>query len=178
ARALAGAEGDPALLIGFRVTGAGASADSARVSGRVDLTAVRDTGAAVPVGHATLRLADGRLDLRPLLLAAGGRITAIALVTLGDTLRYEIRDGGIEGVHLGHSGDTTSAPLSGRFGLAGRGTAPREAQVTAKLHVDELRYGGRQLGGAEAVARLDGGRLRVEGAAALQGGRLTIEALG
>jgi translocation and assembly module TamB len=179
ARALAGAEGDPALLIGFRVAGAGASADSARIHGRVDLTAVRDTGAAVPVGHATLHLADGQLDLRPLLLAAGGRITARAVVTLGDTLHYEVRQGRIQDVNLARlAGDTASAPLSGRFSLAGQGTAPREARVTAQLHLDELRYAGRRFGAVEAVARLADGRLRIDGAGALQGGRLMLEAFG
>ncbi len=179
ARAFTGQEGDPALAVAFRLSGEGSSADSATARGRVDLTAVRDTGERVAVGHATLRLASGRLELRPELLAGGGTITAIGLVTLGDTLGYEVRQGRIDRVDLGKlSGDTTTAPLTGRFTLAGRGTAPAEARVTAGLHVDQLRYGERRVELVDVTARLDRGRLRVEGEGALQGGRLVLEALG
>jgi translocation and assembly module TamB len=179
ARALTGQDGDPALAVAFRLSGEGSSADSASARGRVDLTAVRDTGERVPVGHATLRLASGRLELRPELLAGGGTITAVGLVTLGDTLGYEVRQGRIDRVDLGKlSGDTTAAPLAGRFTLAGHGTAPAEARMTAGLHVDELRYGERRVERVDVTARLDRGRLRVEGEGALQGGRLVLEALG
>ena len=133
----------------------------------------------VAVGHATLRLANGRLELRPELLAGGGTITAVGLVTLGDTLGYEVREGRIDRVDLGKlSGDTTAAPLTGRFTLAGRGTAPAEARMTAGLHFDELRYGERRVERVDVTARLDRGRLHVEGDGALQGGRLVLEALG
>jgi translocation and assembly module TamB len=179
ARTLAGADGDPTLVIGFRLSGTGRSPDSARVRGRVELTAVRDTGASVPVGHADLRLAEGTLDLRPVLLAAGGRITALGRVGLRDTMTYELRQGRIEGVDLrGLSGDTTSVPLTGRFSLAGRGTAPAVARATARLHLDELRAGGRRIGQVDAVVRLEHGRLQVDGGGALQGGRLELEAVG
>ena len=68
----------PQLAVGFRLDGRGTSPDSATVRGRVDLTALRDTGQRVAVGHATLELDAGRLDLRPELLAGGGTITAVA----------------------------------------------------------------------------------------------------
>jgi translocation and assembly module TamB len=179
ARAFTGQDGDPALAVAFQLSGEGSSADSATARGRVDLTAVRDTGRRVAVGHAALRLANGRLDLRPELLAGGGTITAVGLVTLGDTLGYEVREGRIDRVDLGKlSGDTTAAPLTGRFTLAGRGTAPAEARMTAGLHFDELRYGERRVERVDVTARLDRGRLRVEGDGALQGGRLVLEALG
>ena len=179
ARTLAGGDGDPALVIGFRLSGAGRSADSARVGGRVDLTAARDTGEAVPVGHAEFRLAEGTLDVRPLLLAAGGRVTAAGRVTLGDTMTYELREGRIDRVDLRElTGDTTSVPLSGRFSLAGRGTAPAAVRAVVRLHLDELHYGARRIGQVDAVARLDRGTLRVEGTGALQGGRLVMEAAG
>jgi translocation and assembly module TamB len=179
ARAFSGQDGDPALAVAFRLSGEGSSADSATARGRVDLAAVRDTGKRVPVGHATLRLASGRLELRPELLAGGGTITAVGLVTLGDTLGYEVREGRIDRVDLGKlSGDTTAAPLTGRFTLAGRGTAPAEARMTAGLHFDELRYGERRVERVDVTARLDRGRLHVEGDGALQGGRLVLEALG
>ncbi len=179
ARAFTGRDGHPALVVGFRLAGVGTSPDSATVRGRVDLTAVRDTGARVPVGHATFRLAGGRLELRPELRAGGGTITAIGRVTLGDTLAYELRQGRIDRVELGRlAGDSTGAPVSGRFTLAGRGTAPEEARVTAGLHFDELRYGERRLERVDLTARLDRGRLRLAGEGALQGGRLVREALG
>ncbi len=179
ARAFTGQDGDPALAVAFQLSGEGSSADSATARGRVDLTAVRDTGRRVAVGHATLRLANGRLELRPELLAGGGTITAVGLVTLGDTLGYEVREGRIDRVDLGKlSGDTTAAPLTGRFTLAGRGTAPAEARMTAGLHFDELRYGERRVERVDVTARLDRGRLHVEGDGALQGGRLVLEALG
>ncbi|MGH7513249.1 MAG: translocation/assembly module TamB domain-containing protein [Gemmatimonadales bacterium] len=179
ARTLAGADGDPSLAIAFRLAGSGTSPDSGTARGRVDLTAVRDTGARHALGHATLRLADGRLDVRPEILAGGGTITALGHVTLGDTLAYEVRDGRVDRVDLGKlSGDTTSAPLSGRFTLAGRGSSPQEAQLRAGLHFDELRYGSRRVERVDAVARLDQGHLRLTGKGAVQGGRLVLEALG
>jgi translocation and assembly module TamB len=179
ARALAGADGDPSLAVAFRLAGSGTSPDSGTANGRVDLAAVRDTGARRALGHATLRLAEGRLDVRPEILAGGGAITAVGHVSLGDTLAYELRDGRIDRVDLGKlSGDTSSAPLSGRFTLAGRGGSPREAQLTAGLHFDELRYGARRVERVDAVARLDHGHLRLTGEGALQGGRLVLEALG
>jgi autotransporter translocation and assembly factor TamB len=179
ARALAGPAGEPALAVAFRFTGQGKSADSARVQARVDLTAVRDKGARVPIGHTTLRLADGRLMLWPELLAGGGRITAVGSVTLGDTMSYRLRDGRIDRVDLGKlTGDTLVAPLNGRFSLEGRGTAPAEAQATARIHFDRVRVGKRRVERVDAVARLDRGQLRLQGDGALQGGRLVLEALG
>jgi translocation and assembly module TamB len=179
ARTLAGSEGDPVLAIDFRLTGEGTSADSARVRGRVDLTAVHGDGGRVPVGHATLRLHDGRLDLGPELLAGGGRITAVGRLTLGDTIRYELRQGRIDRVDPGElSSDTLMAPISGRFSLAGAGSAPSTARATARLHVDALRYGERRVERVDAVARLDDGRLYLDAGAALEGGRLVLEARG
>jgi hypothetical protein len=179
ARGLAGQDGNPVLLVGFRIAGQGKRPDSARVEGRVELTAVRDSGERIQLGHATLRLAGGQLQLRPELLAGGGSITAVGQVSLGDTMSYALRQGRIERVDLGKlSGDTVSAPLSGRFSLAGRGTAPAAAKVDARLQFDEVRYGERRLDSLEAVARLDRGRLRVQGSAVLQGGRLTLDARG
>ena len=73
ARALAGADssaGAPALAIGFRLAGAGTAPDSATARGRVDLTAV-NAGADRALGHADIRLADGRItDGKP---AAAGK---------------------------------------------------------------------------------------------------------
>jgi translocation and assembly module TamB len=182
ARTLAGsdsAEGAPALAIAFRLSGAGTSPDSAIARGRVDLTAVRDTGTERSLGHATFRLGDGRLELRPEILAGGGTITATGHVTLGDTLSYELRDGRIDRVDLARlSGDTVSAPLSGRFSLTGRGSAPATARVATSIHLNELRYGPRRVERVNVVARLANGRLRLSGEGAAQGGRLVLEALG
>jgi translocation and assembly module TamB len=182
ARALAGSDSTaavPSLAIGFRLSGAGTSPDSASARGRVDLTAVRDGGADRSLGHATLRLANGRLELRPEIFAGGGTITAIGRVTMGDTLSYELRDGRIDRVDLGRlSGDTASAPVSGRFSLAGRGSAPSTARVATKLHLNELRYGTRRVERVDVTARLADGRLRLSGEGAAQGGRLVLEALG
>jgi translocation and assembly module TamB len=179
ARALSGADGEPSLGVNFRLAGRGTSPDSAAVRGRVDLSALRRADAPVPLGHVTLRLASGRLELRPELLAGGGTITAVGHVTLGDTLRYELRDGRLDRIDVGAlAGDTVAAPLSGRFVLAGRGTAPAAAVVTASLQLDELRYGARRLERVQLEARLDRGRLRLKGDGALQGGRILLEALG
>ncbi|HET9039205.1 MAG TPA: hypothetical protein VFN40_03490, partial [Gemmatimonadales bacterium] len=179
ARALTGQDGDPALEITFRLSGEGTATDSASARGRVDFAAVRDTGAQVVIGHATLRLGGGRLALRPELRAGGGTVSADALVILGDTIAYTVRQGRIDRVDLAKlSRDTLTAPLTGRFTLAGRGTAPAEAHVDASLHFDELRYGERRVERVDLTARLDRGRLRVDGDGALQGGRLVLEALG
>jgi translocation and assembly module TamB len=179
ARALTGADGDPALAIGFQLAGAGTSPDSATARGRVDLDAVRDSGARRPIGHATLRLAEGRLDLRPEILAGGGRITGVGRVTLGDTIAYALRDGRIDRVDLGALvGDTNSAPLSGRFTLAGRGATPLAARLAAGLQFDEMRYGDRRIERVDVRLRLESGRLRLTGDGAVQGGRVVLEALG
>ncbi|HEY7637593.1 MAG TPA: translocation/assembly module TamB domain-containing protein [Gemmatimonadales bacterium] len=179
ARTLAGPTGSPALRVTFRLSGQGKSADSAQVRARVDLTAVRDRGEKVPVGHSTLELAAGRLTLQPELLAGGGRVTALGSVTLGDTISYRLRDGRIDRVDLGKlSGDTIAAPLNGSFSLDGRGTAPAEARATARVHFDRVRFGQRRVERVDAVARLDRGHLRLSGDGALQGGRLVLEALG
>ncbi|HJX86815.1 MAG TPA: hypothetical protein VJ277_04565, partial [Gemmatimonadales bacterium] len=116
ARALAGAEGDPVLDVGFRMAGQGASTDAARVRGLIELAAVRRGGERVDLGTATLMLADRRLEVRPILLVAGGRVTGLALATLGDTVTYALRDGRAERVDVGRlMGDTLAAPLSARF---------------------------------------------------------------
>ncbi len=179
ARALAGSAGDPALRLAFTVAGQGWSPDSARLRGRVTFTAVRDDGSRTPLGHTTLRLAEGTLDLRPALVAGGGTITAVGRLTLGDTLRYELGNGRITRVDLARlAGDTAAAPLSGRFRLAGSGTAPEQARITAHVDLDQLRYGDRRLEQVAAVARVSEGRVTVNGHAALQGGRLTLDAAG
>ena len=179
ARALAGGEEDPALVVAFRLAGEGTSRDSASVRGRVDLTALRRDGRRVPLGHATVRLAEGRLVLRPDLLAGGGRIGGVGRVTLGDTIRYRFERGRIDDVNLGSiSGDTLAGRVSGRFSLAGSGTSPATARATAKVHLDELRYGERRVRRVDAVARLDHGRFHFDGSGALQGGRLVLEAGG
>ncbi len=179
ARALTGRTGDPALAIDFRLAGEGKSAGAARLQGRVDLSAVRDGGQRIAVGHASIRLAKGTLNLGPELLVGGGRVSAAGRVTLGDTIRYQLRQGRIDGVDLARlSGDTTAFPLSGRFSLAGLGTAPATARVTARLHFDELRHGEQRITQVDATARLDRGRLRLTSHAALQGGRLVLDAVG
>ncbi len=179
ARSLTGSEGNPALAVGFRISGTGASLDSASMHGLVHLAAVRDTGAPQPLGSTTLRLAAGRMDIRPEILAGGGRITVHGRITLGDTLTYELSDGRIDRVDLGAlTGDTIPAPLSGRFRVTGRGTAPDEARISAGFHLDELKYGSRQLERVDAIARLDGGRFRLTGEGSVQGGRLILELFG
>jgi translocation and assembly module TamB len=179
ARALAGSRGNPALDVGFNLAGRGTSPDSATVRGRVDLRALRRAEPSVAVGHARLRLERGRLELRPELLVGGGTITAVGRVALGDTLRYELRDGRIASVDLGKlAGDTILAPLNGRFAVTGHGTAPDSAVVSANLHLDELHYGGRRVDRVDVVAHLDRGRVHLDGQGAMQGGRVVLEALG
>ncbi|HUR93009.1 MAG TPA: translocation/assembly module TamB [Gemmatimonadales bacterium] len=179
ARALTGREGNPTLAVGFRLSGEGTSPDSASSRGRVELLAVRDTGARVSVGHATWKLSAGRLEISPEIRAGGGTITAIGRVTLGDTLAYELRQGRIDRVDLGQLvGDTVPAPLSGRFGLAGGGAGAGDAKASAHVHLDELRYGSRRLERVDLALRLDQGRLHLEGDGALQGGRLVLDAFG
>ncbi len=179
ARALSGGAGDPSLAVAFELAGRGTSPDSAVARGRADLSALRRADQPTAVGHVTLRLASGRLELRPELLAGGGTITAVGEITLGDTLRYELRDGRLDRVDLGAlAGDTVVAPLSGRFALAGRGTAPAAAVLRAELHLDELRYGARRVERVDLQARLDRGQLRLDGDGALQGGRLVLQMLG
>ena len=154
AQALAGEAGDPTLDIRFSVEGDGVVPDEAALNGRVDLAAVRSTRERVPLGHATVAMDSGRVELRPDLLIAGGKVRGLVTANLGDTISYDVRQGTIDRVDLGRlMGDTVAAPLSGRFTLRGTGTAPEEASVTARIELDELRYAARRVEQVVARAR-------------------------
>lgn len=176
-RKLAGAAGNPVLAVGFNVRGTGIAPASARLTGRVTLAAERRNGRRTSLGRATLAFGAERLDVRPELLLGGGRVTAVGAVRLGDTLRYELRQGRIEAVDLGRlRGDTVAMPLSGRFALSGRGTTPAHAVADARLELDSLRYGAREIGGIFATLRLRAGQALASVRGALQGGRLAVDA--
>jgi translocation and assembly module TamB len=177
ARTLAGQDGEPELALRFKVSGDGVAPREADLRGRIDLVAVRSGGERVALGDAGIRLASGRLEVRPELQVAGGTIGGLATAQLGDTISYQVRHGTIQGVDLGKlMGDTIAAPLSGRFQLTGRGTAPEAAMVTASLELDELRYAARRIEEVIARARVERGRAVLDLRGALQGGRLTVEA--
>ena len=177
ARTLAGEEGEPELSVGFRIGGDGIAPREADLEGSLTLAAVRSGGERVPLGGAGVRLEEGRLEVRPELLVAGGAIGGVATATLGDTLTYEVRRGTIEGVDLGRlMDDTVAAPLNGRFQLSGRGTSPKAAVVAASLRLDELRYAARRVEEVVARATVEGGRATLDLRGALQGGRLRVEA--
>ncbi|HEY9506583.1 MAG TPA: translocation/assembly module TamB domain-containing protein [Gemmatimonadales bacterium] len=177
ARSLAGDEGQPELDLRFRVSGAGIAPREADLRGRLDLAAVRRDGERLSLGDADLALAAGRLEIRPRLLVAGGTIGGVATASLGDTITYQVRRGRIDGVDLGRlMEDTVSAPLTGRFQLTGRGTAPDEAVVAATLELDELHYAARRIEQVIARARVERGRAVLDLRGALQGGTLTVDA--
>ena len=177
AKSLAGEAGDPSLDLRFRVAGEGIALREADLDGRVELAAVRGDTGRVPLGDAAFSLAAGRLEVRPELLVAGGRISGLATARLEDTVSYEVRRGTIDQVDLGRlMGDTIAAPLSGRFTLRGRGVAPEEAAVTARLELDELRYAARRIEQVVARARVERGRAVLDLRGLLQGGRLTVDA--
>ncbi|HEX6104204.1 MAG TPA: translocation/assembly module TamB domain-containing protein [Gemmatimonadales bacterium] len=176
---LAGRDGDPRLEIGFRLRGRGTTAEGARVSGRATLTAVRAGPARESLGGATLELDRGRLRLRPELLVAGGRIAGDLSGRLGDSVSYELRRGVIDRVDLAHlMGDTVAAPVSGRFTLSGRGTAPEETVLRGRLELEAVRYGARRLDEVTARFGLDSGRATLVVNGALQGGRLGVAGTG
>ena len=173
---LAGREGDPRLEIGFRVTGRGATAAAADLSGRASLTALRSGGGRTPLGSVTLEVAERRLHLRPDLRVAGGRIAADVSARLDDPMTYDLRRGTIERVDLGRLlQDTVAAPLSGRFALRGAGTEPATATVRADLALDTLRYGDRLLESVTARVSLERGRAALTLRGRVQGGALLAE---
>jgi translocation and assembly module TamB len=177
ARGLAGESGEPVLDVRFHVAGADLSPTAARLTGRVELTALRRDGQRVPLGHSTLALAAGRLDAKPELLVAGGLITAHLIAQLGDTVTYELRHGMFNRVNLGQLlADTMVAPLSGQFSLWGRGVDPTDAVAAARIEMSEVRYGPRYVEQVRGLARLESGRARIEIRGAVQGGRLAIDA--
>ncbi|HEY4649530.1 MAG TPA: hypothetical protein VIG95_10480, partial [Gemmatimonadales bacterium] len=164
------------LDLGFQLAGAGISATSARVTGRVTFTATQEDDP-ITLGQATLSLARGRLQLSPELLLGGGTITAHAVARLGDTLTYEVRDGKIDHVDLARlGGDTAMGPLTGRFSLEGRGTAADQAVASLRLDLDGLRYGSHQIEKLSGHARLVRGAARVAFGGPLAGGRVALEA--
>ena len=177
ARTLAGKQGDPRLDLQFRVGGEGIALPGADLDGRVDLAAVRAGGDRESLGDATATLTEGRLELRPVLLVAGGRIGGLVTARLGDTISYEVRRGTVDRVDFGRlMGDTVAAPLSGRFTLRGRGIAPAEAALTGRLELDEVRYAARRMERVIAEARLAGGRAVLSVHGRLQGGWLSVDA--
>ncbi|MBA3316952.1 MAG: hypothetical protein H0T50_02535, partial [Gemmatimonadales bacterium] len=177
ARVLAGDAADSTLDVRFRVAGDGVAPREADLEGRVELAAVRPDQGRVPLGDAAVNLTAGRLEIRPTLLMAGGRIGGLVTARFEDTISYEVRRGTIERVDLGRlMGDTVAAPLSGRFTLRGRGVAPESASITARLELDELRYAARRIEQVIARARVEGGRAVLELRGAFQGGRLSVDA--
>src|SRR5919112_3267788 len=177
ARTLAGDEGEPVLDVQFQLNGAGFSTTDGRLSGRVELTAVREDGERAALGHSTVALANGRLDAHPELYVGHGTVTADVIARLGDTVSYEVRRGTIDRVNLAElTADTALAPVTGRFSLRGRGIAPAEAVASARIELDSLQYGGRSLEQVTGSARLASGRARIDFGSALQGGRLAVDA--
>ncbi|MBA3893472.1 MAG: translocation/assembly module TamB domain-containing protein [Gemmatimonadales bacterium] len=178
ARTLTGEGGQPELALAFRVAGEGVTPDAADLQGRVSLSAIGGENGTVPLGGASLELEAGRLELRPELLVAGGRVRGLASVGLGETITYQVRRGIIDSVDVGRLlGDTVAAPLSARFTLEGQGVDPQETVVTARLEMDELRYAGRQVEQLIANVRITGGRATMDVRSLLQGGRLALDAV-
>jgi hypothetical protein len=139
-RAIAGPEGNPVLDVRFRLNGSGVAPSSARATGRVDLVAVRAGAAAVPLGHATLALAGGRLHAEPELWIGGGRVRAMAVAHVSTPLTVTVRQGTIEAVDLGKLlGDSIPRPVDGTFagdyrgGLARASIATRVANGTIRV---------------------------------------------
>jgi hypothetical protein len=175
AKALAGEAGDPKLDLRFRIAGDGIAPREADLDGRVELAAARTDSGPVPLGGAAIELQGGRLEIRPELLLGGGRVSGVATARLEDTITYQVRQGRIDAVDLGRlRGDTVSAPITGRFTLNGRGVAPEEATVTARLEMDELRYAASRIEQVIAQARLERGRAVLDLRGVLQGGRLAV----
>jgi autotransporter translocation and assembly factor TamB len=198
AGSLSGDSALSALDVRFRLAGAGVSPKAARVKGEVVATArpglgedpslvalARDEESVAlardekgkGLGHASFALARGRLDLHPELLVGGGTVTAHAVAHLGDTLTYEVRDGKIDRVDLARLGaDPAMGPLSGRFSLRGRGTAPDRAVASLRLDLEELRYGSHRIEKLSGQARLARGAAHVAFGGPLEGGRIALEA--
>jgi autotransporter translocation and assembly factor TamB len=177
ARTLAGDAGEPVLSVHFQLEGSGFSAANRRLSGRVELAALRKDGERAPLGHSTVALGNGRLEAHPELYLGRGTITADVIARLGDTVSYEVRRGTIDRVNLGElMADTSLAPVSGRFSVWGQGLAPTEAIALARLELDELRYGSRTLERVTGSARLAAGRAHIQLGTMMQGGRLAVDA--
>ena len=177
ARTLAGDAGEPVLDVQFQLNGAGLSAKDGRLSGRVELAALRQDGERAPLGHSTVALGNGRLDAHPELYVGHGTIMADVVARLGDTVSYEVRRGTIDRVNVGElMADSAVGPVTGRFSIRGRGVTPTEAVAAARIELDALRYGGRTLEQVTGRARLTAGRARIELASVIQGGRLALDA--
>ncbi len=67
-------------------------------------------------------------------------------------------------------------PLSGRFSLRGRGTAPDQAVASLRLDLDELRYGSHRIEKLSGQAWLARGAARLAFGGPLEGGRIRLEA--
>jgi translocation and assembly module TamB len=175
-RALAGVQGNPVLDVRFRLRGTGVAPSAARVTGRVDLAAAREDGGDVPLGHADVALAGGRLEARPDLLVGGGHVRAVTTARLGDRISLDLRRGVIDSVDLGQLlGDTIRRPLSGTFTLRyrdGLGRATLDAgleggRITLDAEARPLDSTGTFVVRRAALERMDLGALL--GAPALAG---------
>ena len=177
ARALSGEWGAPELNAGFRVAGRGMTLETASLTGRISLAAQRRRKEPTPLGHASVRLRDGRLRARPELRVAGGRIAGVLIATVGDTVAYKVRQGVIDHVDLGLLlEDSLAAPVSGEFSVEGRGLSPEQAVARARVQLDAVRYGERRLDDVVAQVRLRHGRTMLDLDADLEGGTLAVDA--
>ncbi|HEX2249185.1 MAG TPA: translocation/assembly module TamB domain-containing protein [Gemmatimonadales bacterium] len=172
--ALTDGQDTPELAADFRIEGRGVAPAEASISGRLQLAAVRQSGERLPLGTTTIHLNDGRLRARPELRLAGGRVRALVLATLGDTIRYDVRAGVIDDVNLAQlAGDSLAAPVSGEFAVQGLGITPEEAVATARLRLRELRHGERRLTDVSVRGRLRKRRAVLDLDGQLHGGTLT-----
>ena len=175
AAALTEGDDEPELTADFRIQGRGVALDQASISGRVELAAVRQSGDGVPLGSATVRLDEGRLRARPELEVGGGHISALVLATLGDTIRYDVRNGVIDEVRLAQLlDDSLAAPISGTFAFQGRGLTAEAMVATARLQLEELRYGERSLTDVSVRGRLRQGRAVLDLSGQLHEGTLSL----
>jgi len=124
-------------------------------------------------GHITLGYDSGLLRCRADLAAASGNIHVDGDLRFGETPFVRVRDGIVRNVDLGRfTGDTTLCPVTARFRGQGQGARLESMLVTAQFDSIAIRYAGHAIENGRVVAKLAGGRGRVDLKGDLDGGAL------
>jgi autotransporter translocation and assembly factor TamB len=171
AAAIAGGDSSAVLHIGFELSGSGIQPATAKARGSVGLAAVTTDGARTEVGAIPVSLGGGRVTARPALGVAGGTVGATAIVTLGEPITWEIRDGRVSGVALSRMmGDTAGSGVSGTFAMRGSGSSAADLSAAGSLELADIRYGSYRVDRVIAAFRMSGGLARADTRIHLPGG--------
>lgn len=170
-------EGQSSNLRGaFHVTGRGFDLEQAGLTATLDLDASRINRYRLRTGNVTARLDGQTLRFSSELRFPEGLVTAGGDVYLGETPRYEIREGRFDNLDVAALlGDTTRSAFSGTFALHGRGADPATMILDSlRLDLADSFFGPYQINRTRLSGALRQGRLTLEALVDLDGGAFDL----